>query len=115
MMSFVVWWVLGFFGSMVGLTKVANDGYGDVGDAMGYVSSAGGVLLWLFVVQIRPRRPCTGACRKNGSNGKLYDMADRTYFGDCPDCGGSGKQFRWFVFPNHPLRVAARQKAAAGE
>jgi hypothetical protein len=109
--AFIVWWVVGFFGSMIGLTKMASEGYGDFGDSLGYVSSAGGVALWLAWVQLRPQRPCTGRC--NGT-GKLTDPADRKYTTPAPCCNGSGKQFRWFVFPHHPMKVAARRAAAGG-
>lgn len=105
MISFLVWWCFGFFGSVIGMT------YMDAGSAIGWLNVIGGFVWWLLMVQLWPFRPCTGACR---GKGKLGDWAQATYWRNCPDCGGSGRQFRLFVMPNHPLKMAARKARASG-
>lgn len=109
MISFIVWWVLGFLGSMVGLTKMAHDGYFEAGDSMGWVSTAGGIGLWLIVVQIYPWRRCPGRCKGTGKLGE--PLSTGFYWREtCSTCGGRGKVFRWWVLPSHPLKVAAREQ-----
>lgn len=100
MKSFIVWWATGFFGSVIVLA------YAGAGAAIGWVNVLAGFGWWLFMCQLWPFRPCTGACK---GKGKLGDWAQATYWRNCPDCGGSGRQFRLFVFPNHPLKVKARE------